>query len=133
MRRPLQGVTRQNLGKELLAGATLLAIAVPLNIGYAQIAGLSPSAGLYALIVPTIVYAVLVSSRQVVASPDAAAAALVFSSLTALHVAGEHFAAMAASRLNTPLKLTVLRDGQTLTLTIPLASPEDEAPAAPRN
>ncbi len=44
-----------------------------------------------------------------------------------------HFAAMAASRLNTPLKLTVLRDGQTLTLTIPLASPEDEAPAAPRN
>ena len=98
MRRPLQGVTRQNLGKELLAGATLLAIAVPLNIGYAQIAGLSPSAGLYALIVPTIVYAVLVSSRQVVASPDAAAAALVFSSLTALHVAGEHFAAMAAAQ-----------------------------------
>lgn len=98
MWRPLQGVTRQNLVRESLAGVTLLAIAVPLNIGYAQIAGLSPSAGLYALIVPTIVYALLVSSRQVVASPDAAAAALVFSSLTALHVAGEDFAAMAAAQ-----------------------------------
>lgn len=36
-----------------------------------------------------------------------------------------HFAAMAASRLNKPLALTVLRDGQTLVLTIPVADPED--------
>ncbi|WP_197512992.1 SulP family inorganic anion transporter [Tessaracoccus coleopterorum] len=39
-----------------------------MNIGYAQIAGLPVTAGLAALIVPTIVYALLVSSRQVVAS-----------------------------------------------------------------
>lgn len=77
---------------------TLLAIAVPLNIGHAQIAGLSPTAGLYALVVPTIVYALLALSRQVVASPDAAAAALVFSSLTGLGIAGEDFATMAAAQ-----------------------------------
>lgn len=57
-----------------MSGVTLVAIAVPLNIGYAQIAGLPPPAGLYALVVPFILYALTVSSRQVVASPDAAAA-----------------------------------------------------------
>ena len=88
MQPPLVGLTRRNVGRELLAGVTLLAIAIPLNIGYAQIAGLPPTAGLYALIVPTIVYALVVSSRQLVASPDAAAAALVASSLGGLAAAG---------------------------------------------
>src|SRR4051794_33362556 len=86
--RPLAGLTRGNLVTELTAGVTLLAIAIPLNIGYAQIAGLPATAGLYALVVPTIVYALVVSSRQVVASPDAAAAALVGSSIGGLAVAG---------------------------------------------
>ncbi|MBW9093764.1 SulP family inorganic anion transporter [Microbacterium jejuense] len=88
MQRPLAGLTRRNIGRELLAGVTLIAIAIPLNIGYAQIAGLPPTAGLYALIVPTLVYALVVSSRQLVLSPDAAAAALVASSLGGLATAG---------------------------------------------
>ncbi|HEV7811643.1 MAG TPA: SulP family inorganic anion transporter [Leifsonia sp.] len=86
--RPLAGLTRRNAAREVLAGITLLAIAVPLNIGYAQIAGLPPTAGLYALVVPSILYALTVSSRQLVASPDAAAAALVASSIGGLAVAG---------------------------------------------
>ncbi len=88
MQRPLAGLSGKNVGRELLAGVTLIAIAVPLNIGYAQIAGLPPTAGLYALVVPTVVYALTVSSRQVVASPDAAAAALVASSIGGLAAAG---------------------------------------------
>jgi len=88
VQKPLAGLTRHNLVTELLAGVTLLAIAIPLNIGYAQIAGLPATAGLYALIVPTIVYVLVVSSRQVVASPDAAAAALVASSIGGLAAAG---------------------------------------------
>jgi hypothetical protein len=36
-----------------------------------------------------------------------------------------HFAAMAASRQNKPLELTVRRAGQTITLAVPLASPQD--------
>ena len=88
MQRPLAGLTSKNLVRELTAGVTLLAIAIPLNIGYAQIAGLPPTAGLYALIVPTLVYALVVSSRQLVVSPDAAAAALVGSSLGGLATAG---------------------------------------------
>ncbi len=82
------GLTAKNLGTELLAGVTLIAIAVPLNIGYAQIAGLPPTAGLYALIVPAVIWAILTSTRQLVASPDAAASALVASSLGGLPVAG---------------------------------------------
>ena len=86
--RVLPGLTRHNLVRESAAGVTLLAIAVPLNIGYAQIAGLPPTAGLYALVLPGIAFALLASSRQLVASPDAAAAALVASSIGGLAVAG---------------------------------------------
>ncbi|WP_461474441.1 SulP family inorganic anion transporter [Microbacterium sp. HJ5] len=88
VQKPLAGLHRRNLARELLAGVTLIAIAIPLNIGYAQIAGLPATAGLYALVVPTILYALVVSSRQVVGSPDAAAAALVASSVGGLAVAG---------------------------------------------
>lgn len=88
MQRPLAGLSRKNIFRESIAGVTLLAIAVPLNIGYAQIAGLPPTAGLYALVVPAIIYALAVSSRQLIASPDAAAAALVASSIGGLAVAG---------------------------------------------
>ncbi len=99
MQRPFAGVTRRNLVRELSAGVTLLAIAIPLNIGYAQIAGLPATAGLYALVVPTIVYALVVSSRQVVASPDAAAAALVASSIGGLAAAGsQEYATMALAQ-----------------------------------
>ena len=99
MPRPLAGLTRKNVGRELLAGVTLVAIAIPLNIGYAQIAGLPPTAGLYALVVPTIVYALVVSSRQLVASPDAAAAALVASSIGGLAAAGSaDYATMALAQ-----------------------------------
>jgi sulfate permease, SulP family len=88
VQKPLVGLNRANLVREATAGITLLAIAIPLNIGYAQIAGLPPTAGLYALVLPGVLYALTVSSRQVVASPDAAAAALVASSVGALAVAG---------------------------------------------
>jgi SulP family sulfate permease len=99
LERPLAGLTRGNLVTELTAGVTLLAIAIPLNIGYAQIAGLPATAGLYALVVPTVVYALVVSSRQLVASPDAAAAALVASSIGGLAAAGsDAYAEMALAQ-----------------------------------
>jgi len=86
--RVLPGLTRHNVVRESASGITLLAIAVPLNIGYAQIAGLPPTAGLYALVLPGIAFALIASSRQLVASPDAAAAALVASSIGGLAIAG---------------------------------------------
>ncbi|MGN0063928.1 MAG: SulP family inorganic anion transporter [Nocardioides sp.] len=99
-RRLLPGLRRDNLVTELLAGVTLVAVSVPLNIGYAQIAGLPAQAGLYALVLPSLVFALTASSRQVVVAPDAAASALVASSLVGLGVAGGtgEYAAMAAAQ-----------------------------------
>lgn len=95
----LAGLTQQNLAREVLAGVTLLAIALPLNIGYAQIAGLPATAGLYALVIPSVVFALLASSRHLVAAPDAAAAALVGSALSGVAAAGsEQYVAMAAAQ-----------------------------------
>lgn len=97
MKTVLAGLSRKNLLTEVLAGITLLAISLPLNIGYAQVAGLPPIAGLYALVVPSVVFALIASSRHLVAAPDAAASALVGSALVGLVAAGsQQYAAMAA-------------------------------------
>lgn len=37
MQKPLVGLTRQNFAREVVAGVTLLAIAIPLNIGYEKL------------------------------------------------------------------------------------------------
>ncbi|MCG2798157.1 MAG: STAS domain-containing protein [Cellulomonas sp.] len=99
LHRFVPGLGRANVAREVLAGVTLIALSVPLNIGYAQIAGLPPTAGLYALVLPSVVFALTASSRQLVVAPDAAAAALVSSSLVGLAVAGStDYATMAAAQ-----------------------------------
>lgn len=100
--RLLPGLTKQNLPRELLAGLTLVAVSVPLNIGYAQIAGLPATAGLYALVLPSLVFALAASTRQIVVAPDAAAAAMVAASLTGVGIAGgtdDYLAAAAAQAI----------------------------------
>jgi high affinity sulfate transporter 1 len=67
--------------REVSAGITLAALVIPLNIGYAQVAGLPPVVGLYAAIIPLVIFALFTASRHVVGSPDAATAALVGASL----------------------------------------------------
>jgi sulfate permease, SulP family len=61
---------------ELLAGLTLVALAVPMNIGYASVAGLPATVGIYASIVPLLVFAGTTGSRRLVVGPDATIAAL---------------------------------------------------------
>jgi len=73
----LHGLKRENLPREISAGITLAALIIPLNIGYAQVAGLPPMVGLYAGIIPLIIFAIFTSSRHVITSPDASIAALV--------------------------------------------------------
>src|SRR5512139_870855 len=72
----LQGMTLANLPREVSAGITLAALIIPLNIGYAQLAGLPPVFGLYAGIIPLVVFALFTSSLHVVGSPDAPIAAI---------------------------------------------------------
>ncbi len=78
----IRGAT--DLPREIIAGVTLAALMIPLNIGYAQVAGLPPIVGLYAAIVPMIAFALLSTSRNLVASPDAPIAALIGGLLASL-------------------------------------------------
>ena len=80
----LCGIKAADLPRETAAGITLAAMIIPLNIGFTQVAGLPPTAGLYAGIIPLVLFAIFTSSRQVVASPDAPIAALMAASLVAL-------------------------------------------------
>ena len=79
----LRGIHWADVPREVSAGITLAALIIPLNIGYAQVAGLPPVVGLYAAIIPLVVFALFTSSRHVVGSPDASIAALVGATLLA--------------------------------------------------
>lgn len=63
------------------AGLSVAAVAIPVGVAYAQLAGMSPIAGLYASILPMVAYALFGSSRQLMVGPDAATCAMVFSTL----------------------------------------------------
>jgi MFS superfamily sulfate permease-like transporter len=62
---------------------------IPLNIGFTQLAGLPPTAGLYAGIIPLVLFAVFTSSRQLVTSPDAPITALLAATLVAFAPVGD--------------------------------------------
>lgn len=67
---------RARLITEIFAGVTLAALALPLNIGYAESAGLPVIVGINAAILPVIAFALFSGSRNLVTGPDATIAAL---------------------------------------------------------
>ena len=85
----LRGLRPSDLPREISAGITLAALMVPLNIGYAQVMGLPPVAGLYTAIFPLAVFALLSTSRHVVASPDASISAMVGATLVVFGASGD--------------------------------------------
>ena len=87
----LQGILpidRSRFPAEMLAGVTLAALGIPEVLGYAKIAGMPLVTGLYTLLLPMAVFAVLGSSRHLVVAADSATAAILAASLTGLAVAG---------------------------------------------
>lgn len=68
---------RSWLRHDLVAGATVAAVIVPIGMAYGQLAGLPPVTGIYASMLPLIAYALLGSSRLLIIGPDASSAALV--------------------------------------------------------
>ena len=82
--------------KDLVAGLTVAVVLIPQGMAYAMIAGLPPVYGLYAAIVPVLVYALLGTSRQVGMGPVAMDSLLVAAGLGALAITGvENYIAMA--------------------------------------
>jgi sulfate permease, SulP family len=87
----LQGILpieRSRIPTDVLAGMTLAALGVPEVLGYAKIAGMPLVTGLYTLLLPMAVFAVLGSSRHLVVAADSATAAILAAALTGLAVAG---------------------------------------------
>jgi len=75
---------RQWLGRDLLAGVTVAAYMVPQVMGYAAIAGLPPITGLWASLLPLVVYALMGTSPQLSLGPESTTALLTATTLAAL-------------------------------------------------
>ena len=80
----LLGYQRTNLPHDVVAGLAVAAVTVPVGIANAQLAGLPPATGLYASILPLVVYAIFGTSRQLIVGTSAAASALVASAIAPL-------------------------------------------------
>ena len=103
-RRPvLRGVLplqRSQAAADLVAGVALAGLAIPQALGYAKIAGMPVVTGLYTLLLPMAVFAILGSSRHLVVAADSATAAMLAAALAGLAAPASaryvHLAALAA-------------------------------------
>ena len=94
----LRAYERSWLAKDVGAGLALTAILVPVGMGYAAAAGLPVIYGLYATIVPLLVYAVFGPSRILVLGPDSALAGMIAAAVLPLAAgSSERIVALAAA------------------------------------
>ena len=75
---------RADFRHDLAAGVSVAAVAVPVGIANARLAGFEPVVGLYASILPPIAYALFGTSRQLIIGPDTATSAMVAAALVPL-------------------------------------------------
>jgi high affinity sulfate transporter 1 len=75
---------RGDFPHDLRAGLSVAAVALPVGVAYAQLAGFSPVVGLYSSILPLVAYAIFGTSRQLIVGPDAATCALVAAAVAPL-------------------------------------------------
>src|SRR5262245_37350654 len=86
-------------GRDLVAGVTVAALAIPSAMAYAEVAGVSPVNGLYALLLPAIAYVFLGSSKQLIVGPEGSISTLVAAAILPLAAAGTPEAAELAGML----------------------------------
>lgn len=79
---------RSLLVRDIIAGVTLAALAIPEVMGYTQIAGTPVVTGLYTILIPAIAFAVFGSSRHLVVGGDSATAAILYAGIAGLSVSG---------------------------------------------
>ena len=75
---------RSWLRGDLLAGITVAAYLIPQVMAYAEIIGLPPQVGLWAVVAPVILYAFLGTSRQLSVGPESTTALLTAAAILAL-------------------------------------------------
>ncbi len=79
---------KRYLSTDILAGLTVGVMVIPQGMAYGMLAGLPPLYGLYATLIPMVVYAVLGTSRQLVVGPTAMVCLLIASGLSGLAATG---------------------------------------------
>lgn len=79
---------RSFLSRDVVAGITLAALAIPEVMGYTKIAGTPVITGLYTILIPIVAFAVFGSSRHLVVGGDSATAAIMFAGIAGLGIAG---------------------------------------------
>jgi SulP family sulfate permease len=87
----LDGILPYNhewLSKDILAGVTLAALAIPEVMGYTKIAGTPVITGLYTILIPIAAFALFGSSRHLVVGGDSATAAIMYAGIAALGISG---------------------------------------------
>ena len=84
----LRGYQKSWLRTDIVAGVTLAAVAIPETMGYTSIAQTPIVTGLYTVIFPTLLFALLGSSRLLVVGADSATAAILAAGLATVSVAG---------------------------------------------
>lgn len=62
---------------DLVGGLSVAAVAIPVAVAYAELAGFNVVVGLYSCILPLVAYALFGTSRQLMVNPDAATCAMV--------------------------------------------------------
>lgn len=77
-----------DLPRDVLAGVTLAALAIPSCLGYARIAGMPVVTGLYTLLLPLIAFAVFGASRSLVVAADSSTAAIMAAAMVAMAIPG---------------------------------------------
>ena len=77
------------MAADIKAGLAVTAVAVPVGIAYAGLAGLRPEVGLYSSLLPLVVYAIFGSSRQLIVGPDAATCAVIAAAIAPLAAGDE--------------------------------------------
>lgn len=80
----LLGYDRAWLRGDLIAGVTVAAYLVPQVMAYAEIIGLPPVTGLWAVLAPMAVYAILGNSRQLSIGPESTTALMTAAGIAAL-------------------------------------------------
>lgn len=84
----LGAYTNASFRRDLVAGLTVGVMLVPQAMAYAYLAGVPPIYGLYASVVPLIIYAVLGSSRRMSVGPVAVSALLVLAGVSQIESPG---------------------------------------------
>jgi high affinity sulfate transporter 1 len=72
------------LPKDIVAGITLAAYAIPVSLAYAALAGLPPQVGVYGYLLGGLGYALLGSSRQLAVGPTSAISLMIAASVGAM-------------------------------------------------